>query len=77
MLDEYVGGRMALTPASPATLTQNNDLRYMILNKKHDKVILITISGKTGEITSITEQEAKLEKPRGKIIQFRQYKKEE
>ena len=77
ILDEYVGGRMALAQAPPATLATNNDLCYMILNKNRDKVILITINGETGEIESINEQDFKAKKQGGKIIQFKRFLREE
>lgn len=77
MLDEYVGGHMALASVSPRELVPNSDLLYVIMSKKRDKTICITINGKTGEIESITEQDVHIKDPGGKIIEFRKYMKEE
>jgi len=77
MLDEYIGGRMAFAHTSPYSVTPNGGLLYVITNKKQDKCIAISINGKTGEIEAIKERPIHLQEPGGKIIQFRQFKKED
>lgn len=77
MLDEYIGGRIAVARTTPCGVASNSDLLYMIVNKKQDKCIAISVDGKTGEIEAIKEQPLRLHEPEGKIIQFRKLKKEE
>jgi hypothetical protein len=77
MLDEYIGGHIAVTSASICVAASDNSKALMILNKEHSKMIYIVLNGKTGDIDMITEQEIAKPEPKGKIIQFRRLKEAE
>lgn len=63
-LDGYLGGHIAAVGGE-----------LMIMNKQGNKALFITLED--GRIDKIREEDVKVQKQKGKIIQFRQYKGDE